>query len=81
MTAIDIAGAAVRVVAAYLVVGAVFAGWFVTTGAGRLDPAAAKGSVGFRLLITPGAMTLWPVLLWKSVRAPHPMPQSPDHTP
>lgn len=47
----------------YLAFGAVFAGWFVWRGAARLDDRAASGSRGFRLLIVPGAMMLWPWLL------------------
>ncbi|MCC7134305.1 MAG: hypothetical protein SFV24_10860 [Gemmatimonadales bacterium] len=53
---------------AYLVVGACFAIWFAGRGAGRLDPAAGQGTVGFRLLILPGAALLWPLLAIRLVR-------------
>ena len=33
---------------------------FVTRGVGRVDPAAASGTWGFRVLILPGAAALWP---------------------
>jgi len=41
---------------------------FVVSGVGRLDPHAGQGSWGFRLLILPGAMALWPLLLQRWVR-------------
>ena len=52
----------------YLLVGILFAVAFVWHGAGRLDPAARRGSVGFRLLIVPGSALLWPILAWKWMR-------------
>lgn len=48
--------------AVYLAVGAAFATWFVTVGVGRLDPAARAGTRGFRVLIWPGSVALWPIL-------------------
>ena len=47
----------------YLACGFVFAIPFVLKGAKRIDPHAAQGSWGFRLLIFPGAMAFWPLLL------------------
>lgn len=55
--------------AIYLGVGLLFALPFAARWAGRLDPAAAVGTWGFRLLILPGAMLLWPVLLYRLLRA------------
>jgi hypothetical protein len=52
----------------YLLIGLLFAAYFVTRGAGRLDPVAAQGTWGFRLLILPGATALWPVLLARLLR-------------
>ena len=49
--------------AAYLVLGVLFALAFVTRWARRVDPDAAAGSLGFRLLIFPGAVALWPLLV------------------
>ena len=46
----------------YLLVGVVFAVWFAGRGAGRLDQAATDGTTGFRLLLLPGAVVLWPYL-------------------
>ncbi len=52
----------------YLAAGAVFAAAFVAFGAGRIDPAAKGAPLGFRLLVLPGAIALWPYLLarWAS---------------
>ncbi|MSU57239.1 MAG: hypothetical protein EXS35_03490 [Pedosphaera sp.] len=47
----------------YLACGLVFALPFVLVGAKRIDPHAAQGPWGFRLLIIPGVMALWPLLL------------------
>ena len=52
----------------YLACGLVFAIPFVIAGAGRMDPHAAHGSWGFRLLIIPGTMALWPLLLRRWMR-------------
>jgi hypothetical protein len=63
----------------YLALGAAFAACFAWSGAERVDPAAAGGTWGFRLLIVPGATALWPLLLrrWVSgVRKP-PEPRDP----
>lgn len=47
----------------YLAGGLLFAVPFAFLGAQKIDPHAARGSLGFRLLIIPGAMALWPWLL------------------
>lgn len=46
----------------YLLAGIVFAVWFAARGAGRLDPGATGSTPGFRLLLIPGAVALWPYL-------------------
>ena len=48
--------------ATYLGMGFLFASPFVLLGVKRMDPHAAHGSWGFRLLIIPGTMFLWPLL-------------------
>jgi len=58
---------------AYAALGVLFALAFVTRGVQRVDPAAKTGTLGFRLLIVPGAVALWPLLLRRWVacgRAP-----------
>ena len=51
------------VLAAYLGLGVLFAVTFVLRWVGRIDPDAAQGSAGFRALIFPGAVALWPLLV------------------
>ena len=55
---------------AYLVFGLLFAVAFVVWGAARIDAVAQDGTRGFRLLLAPGAVLLWPVLLvkWSGAR-------------
>jgi hypothetical protein len=55
-------------ISAWLGVGLVFAVPFAARWAARLDPAAAGGTTGFRLLIVPGAILLWPWLTLALVR-------------
>lgn len=52
----------------YFAVGVVSAVPFVWFGVKRIDPHAAHGSWGFRLLIFPGAVALWPLLLNRRLR-------------
>jgi hypothetical protein len=47
----------------YLLVGLLFAIWFALRGAAKLDPAAANGSWGFRLLLVPQTIVIWPLAL------------------
>ena len=63
-----IAAALFIILGIYLLCGLVFAVPFVVVGVKRIDPHALYGSWGFRLLIFPGAMALWPLLLrrWMS---------------
>jgi hypothetical protein len=48
---------------AYVLVGLVFAGFFVSLGVQRLDSEAKGSGIGFRLLILPGVAAFWPMLL------------------
>ena len=59
--------------ASYAAIGLVFALAFVTVGVQRVDPSAKTGTIGFRILILPGAVAFWPLFLkrWLSgVKAP-----------
>jgi len=51
--------------AGYLIFGVVFAIAFVLLGIEKVDATAHGSTVGFRLIIIPGAILLWPVLLRK----------------
>lgn len=56
----------------YLAVGVAFALYFVWRGVNSIDPSAQKGSIGFRLLITPGTVALWPLMV-RRLRAGGPL--------
>lgn len=60
-----VAETVVRAGALYVVLGLAFALAFAARGAGRIDPGAATGSLGFRILLVPGATALWPLLAWR----------------
>ncbi len=47
----------------YAVAGLAFAAAFVTRGVGRIDPMAREAPWTFRLLIVPGVVVWWPLLL------------------
>ena len=53
----------------YAALGLVFAIAFLTQGVARIDEHAAGAGLGFRLLILPGVVALWPVLLNRWIRA------------
>lgn len=65
---IAVATTLVRLVAIYLTLGALLLPWWHTRGLRRLDATAAKGPWGFRLLISPGLVALWPWLLRRGLR-------------
>jgi hypothetical protein len=43
---------------------------FVLRGVDRVDEAARGASIGFRLLILPGTVALWPWMVTRWMRAP-----------
>ena len=64
----------------YLSSGLVFAIPFVLVGVGRVDPHAAHGSWGFRVLIIPGTMCFWPLLARRWLRGiAHPLGERNAH--
>lgn len=58
----------VRLVGAYLLVGLILAPVLVLRALPRIDGVAAAGTWGFRLLVLPGVIALWPQLLkrWRA---------------
>jgi hypothetical protein len=59
---------------AYATAGLLFAVPFALRGIDRLDPAAHGASWGFRLIIVPAAVLLWPVLLRRILAGRHEPP-------
>ena len=58
----------VLIAGVYLAVGLVFALPFLIRWVRRVDPAAEGGTLGFRILIIPGTVLLWPLLAERLVR-------------
>ncbi|MDA0811346.1 MAG: hypothetical protein O3C21_02990 [Verrucomicrobia bacterium] len=52
----------------YLALGLVFGVPFALSGAKSIDPSAAGGTWGFKLLIIPGCALFWPYLLVRWVK-------------
>lgn len=75
MTSVAIATWLVRLALAYLACGALFAVPFLARGAAAIDPGAREGSWGFRLIVLPGVVALWPLLLrrWLAGRGEPPI--------
>jgi hypothetical protein len=65
---VSLAHPIVLVAGVYLAIGLTFALVFVLRWAGRVDPAAQHGTLGFRLLILPGSALLWPFLAGRLLR-------------
>ncbi len=63
----------------YLLLGVLFALPFVARGVGRIDPLAREGSVGFRILIFPGTVALWPLLVGRWLRGELPPEEHNPH--
>jgi hypothetical protein len=49
----------------YAAAGLLFAVPFLWRGVARLDPVASGSPLGFRLIILPGVVALWPLLAWR----------------
>ena len=60
------------ILAVYLAFGLLFALIFIFKGIEKIDTSAHGASRGFKIIIIPGIMALWPVLLNKWIKAPHP---------
>jgi len=57
------------IVLIYLVCGLLFAIPFVIKGVDKIDEGAEGSSIGFRIIITPGVIVFWPILLRKWINA------------
>jgi hypothetical protein len=58
----------VNVLGAYVAAGGLFGVVFLWRWIGRLDPAAAHASRGFRVLVFPGVVMLWPLFAVRLLR-------------
>lgn len=56
--------------AAYAALGLVASAWLLTLGLVRTDPSLASSPGRVRLILLPGCVALWPLLLVRTVRAP-----------
>lgn len=58
------------IVGIYLLLGLLFAIPFVIKGVTKIDPDGAHGTQwGFRIIIIPGTIVFWPILLLKWVKS------------
>jgi len=64
---------------AYCALGLLFAIAFVTLGVQRIDSAAPRASLGFRLLLLPGSTALWPILLARWLNGSQPSTEANAH--
>ncbi len=65
----------VYAIEAYALIGLLFAIPFVFRGVNKIDPSARDGSLGFRLLILPGAAAFWPLLMRRWMRGESTLPE------
>ncbi len=63
----------------YLLIGFIFGVIFAFAGAKHIDPSAASGAWGFKLLIIPGCAIFWPYLLKRWIGKSAPPDESSAH--
>ena len=63
----------------YLLVGFMVAVPFAFLGAKKIDPSAAAGTWGFKVLIIPGTAVFWPYLLMRWVKGSPPPEECSAH--
>ncbi len=82
MSVIEAVRATWLAVGVHALLGLAFAGAFLSAGLPRVDPAARGAGFGFRLLILPGVVALWPLMAWRWWRSIQrrepPQPSAPD---
>ena len=76
---IMIAETLIRIAVGYALIGVVFGIPFVLRGADRIDPVAPGSSRGFRLIILPGVVALWPLLALRWARGSGPPEERNPH--
>lgn len=60
----SVAAFLIGIVKLWLIVGGLVAVLFLTFGISRIDE-DAEGAVGFRPLLIPGVLMIWPLVLWR----------------
>ena len=63
----------------YCLAGVAFAIPFAWIGVARVDPDARGATWGFRLILMPGAVALWPILLVRWLRGTQPPMERTPH--
>ena len=58
----------VHLLESYAAAGALFSALFLWKWIGQIDPAAAHGSWGFRVLVFPGLVVFWPLFAARLLR-------------
>ena len=73
MGSIETVSAILQGVALYAAAGLAFALLFLALGLPRIDNGAKGAGIGFRLMILPGLIALWPLMLlrWLAGGQPH----------
>lgn len=66
---LEFATALVSAIAVYVAIGLLLLPWWHARGLRRLDTVAADGPWGFRVLISPGLIALWPWLITRARRS------------
>lgn len=79
MTWIEMATWLVRALGVYAAFGLIFGAAFVARGIERLDPSARGSGWGFRLIVLPGTVALWPLLLRRWLRSGPPPVETNAH--
>ena len=69
MVSVEIAQGLVLLGALYVGIGLLVAPFLIFRGAARFDPGAAGSTRGFRWIVLPGAVLLWPALVRRFVRS------------
>ena len=64
----QVANTLLTVIYIYLVIGLFEGTVLVSFGLDRVDSETAGAGIGFRLIILPGAVALWPLLLRRMIR-------------
>ena len=63
----------------YTLLGIIFAIYFVRGGVDLIDNVAQNARLGFRFVIFPGSVMLWPYLLWRCVKHPDMIEENSAH--